>query len=53
MIIDAAGWEALRLSLLVGSVATVVSLPLAIWVACLLARGAFCPLDPRLLCMMC
>ncbi|MEL6451805.1 MAG: molybdate ABC transporter permease subunit [Pseudomonadota bacterium] len=41
MILDAGGWEALRLSLLVGSVATVVSLPLAIWVAWLLARGAF------------
>ncbi|WP_299369321.1 molybdate ABC transporter permease subunit [uncultured Tateyamaria sp.] len=39
--LDAAGWEALRLSLLVGVVATALALPLAIWVAWLLARGTF------------
>ncbi len=39
--LDAAGWEALRLSLLVGITATVCALPLAIWVAWLLARRDF------------
>ena len=34
-------WEALRLSLKVSIVATVLSLPVAIWVAHLLARGRF------------
>lgn len=34
-------WEALRLSLRVSLVATVLSLPLAIWVAHVLARGRF------------
>lgn len=34
-------WEALRLSLRVSFVATLVSLPLALWVAHLLARGRF------------
>ncbi|WP_223421756.1 molybdate ABC transporter permease subunit [Tateyamaria pelophila] len=41
MMLDAAGWEALRLSLLVGVTATAFALPLAIWVAWLLARGEF------------
>ncbi|MEP4247325.1 molybdate ABC transporter permease subunit [Tateyamaria sp.] len=41
MMLDATGWEALRLSLLVGVVATVLALPLAIWVAWLLARRDF------------
>ncbi|MEP2890215.1 molybdate ABC transporter permease subunit [Tateyamaria sp.] len=41
MMLDAAGWEALRLSLLVGMVATALALPLAIWVAWLLARRDF------------
>ncbi|MEO9682744.1 MAG: molybdate ABC transporter permease subunit [Tateyamaria sp.] len=41
MMLDAAGWEALRLSLLVGVVATVLALPLAIWIAWLLARRDF------------
>ncbi|WP_299043029.1 molybdate ABC transporter permease subunit [uncultured Tateyamaria sp.] len=41
MMLDAAGWTALRLSLLVGVTATLVALPLAIWVAWLLARRAF------------
>ncbi|WP_299141356.1 molybdate ABC transporter permease subunit [uncultured Tateyamaria sp.] len=41
MMLDAAGWEALRLSLLVGVVATGLALPLAIWVAWLLARRDF------------
>lgn len=39
--LDAAGWDAVRLSLLVGVTATALSLPLAIWVAWLLARGSF------------
>ena len=39
--LDAAGWEALRLSLLVGVVATLLALPLAIWIAWLLARRDF------------
>lgn len=34
-------WEAVRLSLQVALVATILSLPLAIWVAHLLARGTF------------
>ncbi len=34
-------WEALRLSLLVSAVATVVALPLALWVAYALARWRF------------
>ncbi|WP_299623703.1 molybdate ABC transporter permease subunit [uncultured Tateyamaria sp.] len=41
MMLDPAGWEALRLSLLVGVTATVLALPLAIWVAWLLARRDF------------
>lgn len=41
MMLDAAGWDALRLSLLVGVTATLLALPLAIWVAWLLARGQF------------
>ena len=41
MMLDAAGWEALRLSLLVGVVATLLALPLAIWIAWLLARCDF------------
>lgn len=41
MMLDAAGWEALRLSLLVGTTATLVGLPLALWVAWLLARKTF------------
>ncbi|WP_299293501.1 molybdate ABC transporter permease subunit [uncultured Tateyamaria sp.] len=41
MMLDTAGWEALRLSLLVGVVATGLALPLAIWVAWLLARRDF------------
>lgn len=41
MMLEAAGWEALRLSLLVGVTATALALPLAIWVAWLLARRDF------------
>ncbi|MBY5931899.1 molybdate ABC transporter permease subunit [Tateyamaria omphalii] len=41
MMLDAAGWTALRLSLLVGVTATLVALPLAIWIAWLLARREF------------
>ena len=41
MMLDPAGWEALRLSLLVGVTATVLALPFAIWVAWLLARREF------------
>ncbi len=41
MMLDAAGWEALRLSLLVGTTATILGLPLALWVAWLLARKTF------------
>ncbi|WP_147108378.1 molybdate ABC transporter permease subunit [Tateyamaria sp. syn59] len=41
MMLDAAGWTALRLSLLVGVTATLVALPLAIWIAWLLARRDF------------
>ena len=39
--LDAASWDALRLSLLVSSVATLCAIPLALWVAWLLARGRF------------
>ncbi|APX13815.1 molybdate ABC transporter permease [Tateyamaria omphalii] len=39
--LDAAGWTALRLSLLVGVTATLLALPLAIWIAWLLARRDF------------
>ncbi|MEL7260523.1 MAG: molybdate ABC transporter permease subunit [Pseudomonadota bacterium] len=41
MMMEAAGWEALRLSLLVGVTATLIGVPLATWVAWLLARGQF------------
>ena len=41
MMLDDAGWMALRLSLLVGVTATALALPLAIWVAWLLARREF------------
>jgi len=41
MTLDAAGWDALRLSLLVGVVATLLALPLATWIAWLLARRDF------------
>ena len=41
MSMDAAGWDALRLSLLVGVVATLLALPLATWIAWLLARRDF------------
>ncbi|MEO0402107.1 MAG: molybdate ABC transporter permease subunit [Pseudomonadota bacterium] len=41
MMLDAAGWDALRLSLLVGVVATLCALPLATWVAWVLARREF------------
>ncbi|MEM6371502.1 MAG: molybdate ABC transporter permease subunit [Pseudomonadota bacterium] len=41
MSMDAAGWDALRLSLLVGVVATLLALPLATWIAWLLARCDF------------
>jgi molybdate transport system permease protein len=39
--LDAAAWEALRLSLWVGCWATVLAMPLALWVAWLLARRDF------------
>ncbi|MEL7092782.1 MAG: molybdate ABC transporter permease subunit [Pseudomonadota bacterium] len=39
--LDAAGWDALRLSLLVGVTATLIGVPLATWVAWLLARRTF------------
>ena len=39
--LDDAGWTALMLSLRVSVVATLVSLPIALWVAWLLARRAF------------
>ncbi len=39
--LDAASWDALRLSLLVSSVATLCALPLALWVAWVLARARF------------
>ncbi|MEL6806723.1 MAG: molybdate ABC transporter permease subunit [Pseudomonadota bacterium] len=41
MSLDPAGWDALRLSLLVGVVATLLALPLATWIAWLLARRDF------------
>lgn len=41
MTLDAASWDALGLSLLVASTATLCALPLALWVAWLLARGTF------------
>ncbi|GGX48909.1 molybdate ABC transporter permease [Tateyamaria omphalii] len=41
MMLDEAGWTALRLSLLVGLTATLLALPLAIWIAWLLARRDF------------
>ena len=41
MMLDAAGWTALRLSLLVGVTATLLALPVAIWIAWLLARRDF------------
>lgn len=41
MMLDASGWDALRLSLLVGVVATFCALPLALWVAWVLARRDF------------
>ncbi|MEM8654797.1 MAG: molybdate ABC transporter permease subunit [Pseudomonadota bacterium] len=41
MMLDDAGWIALRLSLLVGVTATLLALPLAIWIAWLLARRDF------------
>lgn len=41
MMLDDAGWTALRLSLLVGFTATLVALPLAVWIAWLLARRDF------------
>lgn len=39
--LDPASWDALRLSLLVACTATLAALPLALWVAWLLARGTF------------
>ena len=41
MNVDAAAWEALRLSLWVACFATVLAIPLALWVAWLLARRDF------------
>ena len=41
MTLDAASWDALYLSLLVACTATIVALPIALWVAWLLARGQF------------
>jgi len=41
MMLDEAGWTALRLSLLVGVTATMLALPVAIWIAWLLARRDF------------
>lgn len=41
MMLDGPGWDALRLSLLVGVVATLLALPLATWIAWLLARRRF------------
>lgn len=41
MTVDAAAWEALRLSLWVACWATVLAVPLALWVAWLLARKVF------------
>ena len=39
--LDAVSWDALRLSLLVACTATLVALPIALWVAWLLVRGQF------------
>ena len=39
--LDPASWDALRLSLLVASTATICAIPVALWVAWLLARGRF------------
>jgi molybdate transport system permease protein len=41
MTLDAASWDALLLSLLVACTATILALPIALWVAWLLARGQF------------
>jgi molybdate transport system permease protein len=41
MTVDAAAWEALRLSLWVACWATILAVPLALWVAWLLARKSF------------
>lgn len=41
MTVDAAAWEALRLSLWVACWATLLAIPLALWVAWLLARRTF------------
>lgn len=41
MTVDAAAWEALRLSLWVACWATFLAIPLALWVAWILARRAF------------
>ena len=41
MMLDAAGWAALGLSLKVSTVATLLSLPVAIWIAWILARKDF------------
>ena len=41
MMLDAAGWDALRLSIWVGTFATLVGLPFALWIAWLLARKTF------------
>ncbi len=41
MSVDAAAWDALRLSLWVACWATVLAIPLALWVAWLLARRSF------------
>ncbi|MFT4706975.1 MAG: molybdate transport system permease protein [Ascidiaceihabitans sp.] len=41
MTLDAASWDALQLSLLVACTATILALPIALWVAWLLARGQF------------
>lgn len=41
MMLDPASWDALRLSLLVACTATIMALPIALWVAWLLARGQF------------
>ena len=41
MSVDAAAWEALTLSLWVAVWATLIAIPLALWVAWLLARREF------------
>ena len=41
MTADSAAWEALRLSLWVAGWATVLAVPLALWVARILARKSF------------